>query len=166
MRLSPSPRTTYGDPSSQKPPAWSEKYILSPTTFAKIGLCYIRNNANICDMPDCNIRNIDESLMREMKAKAAQEGLTLRDWAISRFATGVGWQRDGRGNARTERLGVDLASAGSTRDAFHAGESGLVGDRDVLALEKPQCPECLTDLYENRKMRMWWCKCGHQQRMK
>jgi hypothetical protein len=33
-------------------------------------------------VPDCNIRNVDESLMREWKAKALQAGLTLRDWVI------------------------------------------------------------------------------------
>ena len=44
-------------------------------------------------MPDCNIRNIDESLMRAMKVKAAESGLTLRDWVIHVLSFNVGWQR-------------------------------------------------------------------------
>lgn len=42
-------------------------------------------------MPDCNIRNMDVSLLRAMKVEAASEGLTLRDWAIGQFSRGVGW---------------------------------------------------------------------------
>lgn len=41
-------------------------------------------------MADCNVRNIDEVLMREMKIRAAQAGQTLRDWCMTQFQRGVG----------------------------------------------------------------------------
>jgi hypothetical protein len=44
-------------------------------------------------MPDCNIRNIDESLLRAMKAEAATQGRTLRDWCIWVFSANVGWEK-------------------------------------------------------------------------
>lgn len=40
-------------------------------------------------MPDCNIRNIDADLMRDMKARAASKGLTLRDWVIAQIRIGL-----------------------------------------------------------------------------
>lgn len=34
-------------------------------------------------MPDCNIRNVDEGMMRRMKARSAAEGRTLREWVLA-----------------------------------------------------------------------------------
>lgn len=28
---------------------------------------------------------------------------------------------------------------------------------------RPECPECLIPLFENVKLRKYWCKCGHQE---
>lgn len=36
-------------------------------------------------MADCNIRNIPDGMMRDMKKAAAQEGTTLREWCILSF---------------------------------------------------------------------------------
>jgi hypothetical protein len=47
-------------------------------------------------MPDLNIRNVDESLMRELKARAAGEGFTLRDWAIKALWGSVNGKREER----------------------------------------------------------------------
>ena len=45
-------------------------------------------------MPDCNIRNVDESLIRAAKSKAAELGLTLRDFAIKALTVAAGWEND------------------------------------------------------------------------
>lgn len=43
-------------------------------------------------MPDCNIRNVDKSLLTAMKAEALKSGRTLRDWAIWVWAANVGFE--------------------------------------------------------------------------
>jgi hypothetical protein len=48
---------------------------------------------------DCNIRNIDQSLLRRMKARAAEEGLTLRDWSLRAFAEKL--ERHGSGSSES-----------------------------------------------------------------
>lgn len=45
----------------------------------------MRYTRYICDVADCNIRNIDDELMVQMRVAAAGESLTLREWAIRAF---------------------------------------------------------------------------------
>lgn len=50
----------------------------------------VDTRVTVLAMPDCNIRNVDESLMRAMKVAAAREGWTLRDWCVRQWNLGVG----------------------------------------------------------------------------
>lgn len=54
-------------------------------------------------MPDLNIRHVDESLMRELKAKAAVDGYTLRDYTIKALWAAV----NGKANIPIHDAGVD-----------------------------------------------------------
>lgn len=81
-------------------------------------------------MAACNIRNIDQSLMREMKVRAAQEGLTLRDWVIRALteaaygkASVVRQGRPGRKSKEPESVPGDVGEGdpGLSRPAHSAG---------------------------------------------
>lgn len=62
------------------------------TTINRLRLSgYVSAVMGRCTVPDCNIRNMDVSLLRAMKMAAAGDGLTLRDWAIVQFSRGVKW---------------------------------------------------------------------------
>jgi hypothetical protein len=40
-------------------------------------------------MADCNIRNVDDKLMRAVKVRAAEAGLTMREWVVGVLERGV-----------------------------------------------------------------------------
>ena len=63
------------------------------------------------------------------------------------------WQveRGGVDGGRRMVQPVDLERDGQT-----------IGDSS----SKPECPDCGEVMFENRKQRKWWCKCGYQEPMK
>lgn len=107
-----------------------------------------------CDMPDCNIRNVDESLMRAMKSEAAKTGRTLRDWVIWVWAANVGWEvRDGLGK-------VSAVAERVERPAGSSDGHAEVAEDELVAEDENRCPECGEALVWNKVMKYWECVCG------
>jgi hypothetical protein len=92
-----------------------------------------------------NIRGVDRSLLRAMKAEAAKSGRTLRDWVIWVWAANVGWengqQPSGADVSRVEgsgtepvlqsgRVGVDEIGVRSPEVRNHEGMGGQLPDAD------------------------------------
>jgi hypothetical protein len=77
---------------------------------------------------DLNIRDFDEELLRELKAKAASEGLTLKDWVTERLKESV------NGDSGSECVPVR-----SVRSRVATG--GQVGESSPVSEQEVQKPE-------------------------
>lgn len=104
-------------------------------------------------MPDCNIRNIDNSLMKAMRVRSAEEGKTLRDWVIGVMAVAVGWEK-GVGVSGEPRKMTESSLQTVVAETVEGPESA----------EEPRtndCPDCGEPLFWNVAMRYWNCECGY-----
>jgi hypothetical protein len=86
-------------------------------------------------MPDCNIRNVGNSLIRAMKIKAAEEGYTLRDWAIRQFTLGVDNGRLGHSPDERDQRGAvpcDAEGMASAAPVVEASAREAAGDTSTM----------------------------------
>lgn len=100
-------------------------------------------------MPDLNVRNVDESWLRKVKADAAAGGYTLRDWVILRMAgrvdagAGMDEKRDklkseAKAKKAVERGGGEISDQSGGVQVLEKAEAGGVGFR-LTAAHAPGC---------------------------
>lgn len=96
-------------------------------------------------MAACNIRNVDASLLRRMKAKAAEEGVTLRDWALAAFAEKLERRTESLGSAREDVRGpkrdVEKAPTAGIEPAAMPSSS-VAADQSPRADKSPEAAKC------------------------
>jgi hypothetical protein len=116
----------------------------------------------------CNIRNIDASLLREMKVAAAREGLTLRDWAIRAFvqaleSPGVGAGRSSAGVGAKRR--VEKAPVRTQSETMSSSEAKQeapdVPASTVIPDAKCFCGASVFMARTNQGVNKWKCEKGH-----
>lgn len=102
-------------------------------------------------MASLNIRDVDKELVFGVKAEAESRGQTLRGFVVSVLEKELG--KGGGSGVLAEPANV------------------FVGAPDVPVVEKtwvvsrPECPDCGEVMFENLRIRKYWCKCGYQKPM-
>lgn len=118
-------------------------------------------------MADCNIRNMPDGLMAQMKQEALRQGMSLRAWMIwvlsAQFGKGIS---NGDDAGEVEGVVPGVARGGMS---IPAGEGQVrpsaigQGAREGSA-EAPDCPDCAVPMVRNVQMKRWDCKCGFQRK--
>lgn len=175
MSLSLSQTSTYTDRSSQKPPAWSEKYTLSPTTFAKIGLCTMRTLCTIATEVAYNAHMATVTTQAYQcdvcgykwlpRTDGLPECCPSRDCRSRRWNSGVSENREYKVPRKSDRVAGDGSPIGL--DALRQVVRGIeqrdsLPDEEVEAESaRPECEACGTVLVTNRVMKWDECpECG------
>jgi hypothetical protein len=134
-------------------------------------------------MADCNIRNVDEKLVRAMKVAAAVEGISLRGWVIGVWgkAVGIGQSElNSRKGLVVERDGSSLGGKQSSERRVPKGEREQIiksrslgmttAMREGLDVGKPQKPVAKIDPRDRNPLKIepgFWVSpdgertCGH-----
>lgn len=107
-------------------------------------------------MPDLNIRNVDQSLVRAVNLASAKADLTQRDWVISVLCKEVGiaavqidqgspeaaLEQSSNGGSGLAGEGISSADVGNGQDAPKTGPPIPVPSAAPKAVGKPRAPAC------------------------
>jgi len=115
-------------------------------------------------MAVCNIRNIDASLLRRMKIRAVEEGLTLRDWCIRAFVRALEVRNGIHGTANeaggTESKRVHATTGGRELPTLPEDRGDAVSDQGAEPVYVVNA-KCFCGAKVFQGVTKWKCEKGH-----